>query len=97
VTLLLYFALGGAMYFSLRPDPARRLFRDAGGAALLPFALIMGFGASFAGAVSDVSGAAVADHRAIIAGCGLALLAFADLGKSYWIGVFRRSACLRSA
>jgi len=54
VTLLLYFALGGVMYFL--PFGLIRLggySATQAGAALLPFALIMGFGASFAGAVSD--------------------------------------------
>ncbi len=69
VTLLLYFALGGVMYF-------------------LPFGLIRlgGYSATQAGAallprVSLTAGP-------IIAAWGLALLAFADLGKSYWVGVF---------
>jgi MFS family permease len=50
LTLLLYFALGGALYYL--PFGLIRLggysATQAGG-ALLPFALIMGFGASFAG------------------------------------------------
>jgi EmrB/QacA subfamily drug resistance transporter len=90
LTLLLYFALGGALYFL--PFGLIRLggySATEAGAALLPFALIMGFGASFAGALSDRFGPRLSlTAGPLIAGCGLALLAFADLGKSYWLGVF---------
>jgi MFS family permease len=49
----------------------------------------MGFGASFAGALSDRFGPRLSlTAGPLIAACGLALLAFADLGKSYWLGVF---------
>jgi MFS family permease len=55
----------------------------------LPFALIMGFGASFAGTLSDRFGPRPSlTAGPIIAGCGLALLAFADLKGSYWASVF---------
>src|ERR1700730_3579 len=90
LTLLLYFALGGALYFL--PFGLIRLggySATQAGAALLPFALIMGFGASFAGTVSDRFGPRLSlTAGPIIAACGLALLAFADLGKSYCAGVF---------
>jgi MFS family permease len=49
----------------------------------------MGFGASFAGALADRFGPRLSlTAGPLIAACGLALLAFADLGKSYWAGVF---------
>src|SRR6202171_4664001 len=90
LTLLLYFALGGALYFL--PFGLIRLggySATEAGAALLPFALIMGFGASFAGALADRFGPRWSlTAGPLIAACGLALLAFADLGKSYWLGVF---------
>ena len=90
VTLLLYFALGGALYYL--PFGLIRLggySATQAGAALLPFALIMGFGASFAGALADRFGPRLSlTAGPLIAACGLALLAFADLGKSYWAGVF---------
>jgi EmrB/QacA subfamily drug resistance transporter len=90
LTLLLYFALGGALYFL--PFGLIRLggySATEAGAALLPFALIIGFGASFAGALSDRFGPRLSlTAGPLIAACGLALLAFADLGKSYWLGVF---------
>jgi len=57
--------------------------------ALLPFALIMGFGASFAGALSDRFGPRLSlTVGPIIAACGLALLAFVDFRGLYWTGVF---------
>ncbi|HXL30033.1 MAG TPA: MFS transporter [Bradyrhizobium sp.] len=90
LTLLLYFALGGALYFL--PFGLIRLggySATQAGAAVLPFALIMGFGASFAGTVADRFGPRLSlTAGPIIAAGGLALLAFADLGKSYWAGVF---------
>ena len=90
LTLLLYFALGGALYFL--PFGLIRLggySATQAGAALLPFALIMGFGASFAGALSDRFGPRLSlTAGPLIAACGLAQLAFANLGNSYWAGVF---------
>jgi MFS family permease len=90
LTLLLYFALGGALYFL--PFGLIRLgFYSAtqAGAALLPFALIMGFGASFAGTLSDRFGPRLSlTSGPLIAGCGLTLLAFARFGESYWFSVF---------
>jgi EmrB/QacA subfamily drug resistance transporter len=90
LTLLLYFALSGALYYL--PFGLIRLggySATQAGAALLPFALIMGFGASFIGTVSDRFGPRpLLAMGPIIAACGLGLLAFADLGKSYWAGVF---------
>jgi EmrB/QacA subfamily drug resistance transporter len=90
LTLLLYFALGGALYYL--PFGLIRLggySATQAGAALLPFALIMGFGASFAGTLSDRFGPRLSlTAGPIIAACGLALLAFADFSESYWGGVF---------
>jgi MFS family permease len=90
LTLLLYFALGGALYYL--PFGLIRLggySATQAGAALLPFALIMGFGASFAGTLSDRFGPRLSlTIGPMTAACGLALLAFADFGKSYWAGVF---------
>jgi MFS family permease len=90
LTLLLYFALGGALYYL--PFGLIRLggySATQAGAALLPFALIMGFGSSFAGAIADRFGPRPSlTTGPIIAACGLVLLAFADLGKSYFAGVF---------
>lgn len=90
LTLLLYFALGGALYFL--PFGLIRIggyTATQAGAALLPFALIMGFGASFAGKLSDRFGPRLSlTAGPFIAACGLTLLAFTDLRASYWVGVF---------
>jgi len=90
LTLLLYFALSGSLYYL--PFGLIRLGGYSAmqaGAALLPFALIMGFGASFAGALSDHFGPRLSlTAGPLIAACGLAQLAFAGLGNSYWAGVF---------
>ena len=90
LTLLLYFALGGALYYL--PFGLIRLggysATQAGG-ALLPFALTMGFGASFAGTISDRLGPRLLlTVGPIIAACGLAMFAFVDLRWPYWVGVF---------
>src|SRR3984893_17808122 len=96
LTLLLYFALGGALYYL--PFGLIRLggySATQAGAALLPFALIMGFGASFAGTLSDRFGPRLSlTAGPIIAACGLALLAFADFSESYWGGVFQAICAL---
>ena len=90
LTLLLYFALGGALYYL--PFGLIRLggySATQAGAALLPFALIMGFGASFAGMIADRLGPRLLlTVGPMVAACGLAILAFVDLRQRYWIGVF---------
>jgi EmrB/QacA subfamily drug resistance transporter len=90
LTQLLYFALGGALYFL--PFGLIRLggySATQAGAALLPFALIIGFGASFAGTLADRFGPRLSlTAGPLIAACGLVLLAFARFGESYWASVF---------
>jgi EmrB/QacA subfamily drug resistance transporter len=90
LTLLLYFALGGALYYL--PFDLIRLggySATQAGAALLPYALIMGFGASFSGALADRLGPRLLlTVGPIIAASGFAMLAFADPRQSYWVGVF---------
>ncbi|MGY3618599.1 MFS transporter [Bradyrhizobium sp. USDA 10063] len=90
LTLLLYFALGGALYYL--PFGLIRLggySATQAGAALLPFALIMGFGASFAGIVADRLGPRLLlTIGPIVAACGLAMLAYVDLRQPYRISVF---------
>jgi EmrB/QacA subfamily drug resistance transporter len=90
LTLLLYFALGGVLYYL--PFGLIRLggySATQAGAALLPVALIMGLGAPLAGKLSDRFGPRLSlSVGPIIAACGLALLAFVDLRGPYWTGVF---------
>jgi EmrB/QacA subfamily drug resistance transporter len=90
LTLLLYFALGGALYYL--PFGLIRLggySATQAGAALLPFALIMGFGSSFAGALSERFGPRLSlTTGPLIAAGGLTLIAFAPFRQSYWTGVF---------
>jgi EmrB/QacA subfamily drug resistance transporter len=90
LTLLLYFALGGALYFL--PFGLIRIggySATQAGAALLPFALIMGLGASFAGIVADRSGARLLlTGGPMIAACGLVMLGFVDFERPYWVGMF---------
>jgi len=90
LTLLLYFAFGGALYYL--PFGLIRLggySATEAGAALLPLALILGFGASFAGTFADRFGPRLSlTIGPIIAAGGLAMLAFVDFRESYWIGVF---------
>jgi EmrB/QacA subfamily drug resistance transporter len=90
LTLMLYFAFGGALYYL--PFGLIRLggySATQAGAAFLPLALTLGFGASFAGAVADRFGARLSlTAGPIIAAVGLALLAFAALKSSYWLSVF---------
>jgi EmrB/QacA subfamily drug resistance transporter len=90
LTLLLYFALSGALFYL--PFGLMRLggySATQAGAALLPFALIMGFGASFSGILVDRLGPRLLlTVGPIIAACGFAMLAVVDLRGPYWVSVF---------
>ena len=92
LTLLLYFALGGALYYL--PFGLIRLggySATQAGAALLPSALIMGFGALFAGTIADRLGSRLLlTVGPLVAACGFVILAFVDLRRQqpYWAGVF---------
>src|SRR6185437_15475577 len=90
LTFLLYFALGGSLYYL--PFGLIRLggySATQAGAALLPFSLIMGFGASFAGTLTDRLGPrSLLTMGPIVAACGLAMLAVVDLRQPFWVGVF---------
>jgi EmrB/QacA subfamily drug resistance transporter len=90
LTLLLYFALGGAMFF-LPFD----LIRVQGwrateaGAALIPFAVVMGLGSAFAGRLADRIGPRLPlTVGPVVTGLGFALLSRADVGSGYWTGYF---------
>ncbi len=90
MTLLLYFALAGALYYL--PFGLIRLggySATQAGAALLPFALIMGFGASFTGTIAVRLGPRLLlTVGPIVAACGFAILAIADFRQPYWVGMF---------
>lgn len=85
LTLLLYFALGGAMFF-LPYDLIRVQGFSAtmAGAAMLPFAFVMGLFSGFAGKLADRFGARLSlSVGPILAGLGLALLALPGPGAGY--------------
>lgn len=85
LTLLLYFALGGAMFF-LPFDLIRVHGWSAteAGAAMLPFAAVMGLFSGFAGRVADRFGARLSlSVGPALAGIGLALLAVPAPGAGY--------------
>ncbi|HYC97055.1 MFS transporter [Brevundimonas sp.] len=85
LTLLLYFALGGAMFF-LPFDLIRVHGWSAtlAGAAMLPFAVIMGLFSGLAGKMADRFGAKLSlSLGPVLAGVGLALLALPAPGAGY--------------
>jgi predicted MFS family arabinose efflux permease len=90
LTLLLYFALGGALYYL--PFGLIRLggySATQAGAALLPFALMTGFGASFTGTIADRLGPRpLLAVGPLVAAFGFAVLAYVDFRQAYWAGVF---------
>lgn len=90
LTLLLYFALSGALFFL--PFVLINAFKysaTAAGATLLPLSLLLGLLSSSTGKLTQRFGA----RRMLIAGpvvaaAGFALLALPSVGWSYWAGFF---------
>lgn len=89
LTFLLYFALGGALFFL--PYALIRLggySATAAGAALLPFAVVMGLGSSAAGWLADRFGPRpLLVGGPVVTAAGLAVLAVSDLAYAYWFAV----------
>jgi EmrB/QacA subfamily drug resistance transporter len=90
VTLLLYFALGGALFFVPFDLIGVQGYSAMGaGAAFLPFTLIMGVLSRWSGALIGRYGArAPLTVGPIIVAAGLALCAVPHIGQSYWTGFF---------
>jgi EmrB/QacA subfamily drug resistance transporter len=90
LTLLLYFALGGVLFFL--PFVLIGAFgysATAAGATLLPFSLILGLLSSASGKAMERLGARrMLTWGPVIAAAGLALMALPGVGWSYWAGFF---------
>ena len=86
LTLLLYAALGGGLYFlPLNLIQVQGYSTTAAGAALLPFIGIMFALSRWAGGLIQRSGARLPlTVGPIIAACGFALLAWPSIGGAYW-------------
>jgi len=90
VTLLLYFAVGGALFFvPFNLIGVQGYSATAAGAAFLPFTLIMGVLSRWSGALIERYGArAPLTVGPVIVAAGLALCAVPGIGEPYWTGFF---------
>ena len=86
LTLLLYFAMGGALFFlPFELIRVRGYAATAAGAALLPFSLVMGTLSGLAGKLSDKLGPRLPlTLGPLIAAGGFVILAFAGPNLPYW-------------
>ena len=90
LTLLLYFALGGSLFFlPLNLIQVQGYSTVAAGAALLPFVLLMFVLSRWAGGLVDRHGAKLPlIIGPAIAACGFASFAIPDVGGGYWTTFF---------
>ncbi len=96
VTLLLYFGLGGVLFFlPYTLIRAHAYTATEAGAALLPVPIIIGLFSRFTGGLTSRFGArALLSAGPCVAGIGFAMLAYPLARESYWFGFFPALAVL---